>query len=426
MIDKIVMSTMGVSAIIILIIALMANPTVNAFYFRQNKLTGTFFTCCIISFFIIQTFALKVNDNYKQSFTYAALLFFVSSFISGLYLYIKSFDLNDSILQHFKHDENLNKLQENHVKHVKKSKSLSKCVNFHDGSYYKEENLNCDSKPGCDIENICDENKGAKIVDFYIMSSNQSCLIPYVSGNYVSTKMLEHVISTGARFLDFDIYTILKDRNAIPVVKSEWLNKKSLNYVPLEHCFEKIKELAFVKHYKDPLFIHLNLKTNNIETLDRIANLFLSIFSGENMIGPGYSYKSEQSISLQPICKFFKKIIVVVSGNCENTLLSEIVNIHTSYNARVVNESVADFPGDPKEFAYDNQNILTILKPNVTKNLNPSRPFSHGCQFVMMNLWRYTKQVKTHANFFKNGSFVLKKIDLQEDRRPRRRHEHKK
>lgn len=426
MIDKVVMSTILVAVIIILIILAVAKPSAYAVLQRKDRLAGAFFICSIISFFILSQFSENVDAEYRIPFIFATLLFFVASLMSAIYLYIISFKINENLADYFQYDVSLDQLAEDHGKHVSKSKALARCSNYHNGRYYKNKNLECEIDTECKSEEqllkLCHERKGAKIVDFYIMSSNQSCLIPYTAGNYVSTKMLESVIGAGARFLDFDVYSKYdNDGKIMPIVQSEWLEKKPLNYITLHNCFLKIREVGFLKHYNDPLFVHLNLKTNNIETLNKIANLFLTTFSGDNLIGPGYHYKDRKSISKMPICKFLKKIILVVSGNCEGTYLDEITNIHTSHNARIVSESKADYPGQPHDFAFDNQNMLTILKPDLSTNLNPSRPFSHGCQFVLMNLWKYTKQVKTHANFFKNCSFVLKKFDLQQKRLRQRR-----
>ena len=415
--QKITILAMFVACFLTIIIYITATPTVNACLQYKHKVMGGFLISCITSFVFLQKIVDNVNVNHTTSFIFVTLLFFIGSLITATYIFSTSYNLNYYINEYFENDSNLNKLLSKFNNSSKKSRQISDCREYHNGNYYKTKNLKCSDKSSCGNITSCGKD-GAKISDFYIMSSNQSCLVPYFSGNYVSTRMLEIMLIGGVRFLDFDIYTKVKDAKAVPIVQSEFLNKPSLNYVTLENCFKKIKEVGFKKKYNDPIFIHLNLKTNNLESLDKIAISFMNIFSGENILGPRYSYKSSESIITQPICNFYKKVIIVVSGKCENTLLEQITNIHTNHNARIINEQNADYPSNPNEFAFDNQNMLTIVKPQESVNYNPSRPWSHGCQCVLMNLWKDTPQTKTHNKFFENSSFVIKSLSLQEDRIP--------
>lgn len=416
---KIIISNILISVILVISLVSFDNPSLHSVFLNKKKMMSGFFCCNLIAFIFLTFIILFQNNSKNSNFIYPAVIFFTLSFFSGLYIVNTSKDINSELDVFFKNDKNILILLDKYKTYTRKSQTLSKCISYHDGSFITSKDLSCSPDTKCDtaaIKEICSQEYGAKLGDFYILSSNQTCLIPFTFGNYVTTKMIEVALTGGARLLDFDIYTEFYNNKAIPVVKSGFMKKKSLNFVTLHSCFKTIKEHAFVKNYNDPLFLHLNLKTNNIETIDRIAYSFLQIFSGETILNPGYSYKHQQSIIKEPICKLFKKIIFIVSGHIQNTLLDQITHFHTDYNAKIVDEHKADFPSDPISFATKTKNTFTLVKPNTIQNMNPSRPWSHGCHCVMMNFWNLDVQLQKHAKFFSNGSFMIKSFDLQNDR----------
>lgn len=431
--DKFIIPTTIVTAIILIFFIILDDPPLNSAFLNKKKPISIFFCSSIISFlvlsFITKFFVEDVTDSVSgNNFVFICLIFLSFTVSSGIYILLNSYDLNSDLDIYFQNNLNLKKLLERYKKFTLKSKSLSTCLSYHDGSYFENSNLTCIKETNYTNQNskssLCNAEKAAKISDFYLISSNQSCLVPYTFGNYVSNRMLEITIEAGARFLDFDIYTEFYKNKAVPVVKSEFAKKPSKNFVTLHSCFKTIKEKAFKRNFDDPIFIHLNLKTNNLETLDRIAYSYLEVFTSENMPNPGMSYKNKQSIIQEPICKFFKKVMIVVTGKSENTLLDQITHFHTNFNAKIINEVEADFPSDPNKLVFETRKFFTIVKPDTNQNINPSRPWSHGCQCVLMNFWNLDIQMKKHAKFFHNSSFHIKSFDLQENRNDKSNERH--
>ena len=299
-------------------------------------------------------------------------------------------------------------------------KPISRCITYHTGDYYTSNSTECREIEGCVTSAVaaCDERNGAKLVDFYIASSHQSCVAPYSSGNYVSTEMLKTVLQAGARFLDFDIYSHVVNNEIIPVIRSEYRGLPSLNYLSLEEVFEVVSSYGFVEKYDDPLLIHLNIKTNNLGVMDKIANTFVDSIHGDHILDPRYSYHSKKSVAREPVCKLLNKIVLIVSGETSHTLLDELVNLHTSSNnARILTSKEVSSPVNPKSFAFSNQNIYTIVIPeDYSDNTNPEVAWTYGCHAFMMNYWKLDDIMKSHCDWFKQSSLVMKKFNLQEDR----------
>tara|TARA_Y100000389_G_scaffold197196_1_gene231302 strand:- start:606 stop:1928 length:1323 start_codon:yes stop_codon:yes gene_type:complete len=417
----------------------------NAVLIKKNKRLSFTFLSFYLSFFVLLTISLLIKNNllgqevkdfFKSEdinhfFAYAILIFGVLAITIGLVLNYQNNKENDYYLEkYFKESDDIKKLKSYFKRRSRSKQPISKCLNYHNGRYFDDKDTQCiEDHIKCDdviidISKYCDKTKGAILADFYVLSSNQSCLYRRIRteniGNYVSLAMLETVIDSGARLLDLDIYTEFYKGNAIPVVKSEWRNQKAMNYISLFDCFKLIESKAFInKTYTDPLFIHLRMKSNNLETCDRLASQIIEVFSGNRILGPEYSYKNKQSICSMPLCSFFGKVIIIVTGRTENTYLDQLTNIHTSHNARILQEDETSNPNSPEELLNYNKNNITIVKPTTEKNFNPSRPYSFGCQFVMMNLWRFNNsdnQMKSNFDFFRKSSFVMKNLDKQNDR----------
>ena len=348
------------------------------------------------------------------------LLISVVSIGAGSYLYKICYNINNLVSNQVDTNsaiKNLATAYSNVIDPI----PLSDCVNYHSGDFYSSKDLVCRNISECPNSAgiVCDDKKGAKLVDFYVSSSHQTCHLPVSSGNYVSTEMIKIVLTGGARLLDFNIYPkFMNDGSVKPVVKSEVDNVLSLNYVLLEDVFETISSYGFLQPASDPLLIHLNLKTNNIEAIDRVAKLYADAF-GNHLLEPRFSYLANKSMATEPICNYLDKVILIVTGETSHTYLDELINLHTSKNARFLSAKNVSKPVDPESFAFNNQKFFTLMKPlNHKGNTNPSSAYTHGVQAPLMNFWNVNKLMKNYLDFFSKGSFILKKFELQKDRVP--------
>ena len=346
---------------------------------------------------------------------------FVACFTLGLgvYFYMNCFNMNTRLNDRLMDDGSIRFLQSIYEDTMGTVRPISTCVTYHTGEYYKSKDTSCRAIEGCHVSSgiACDPKHGAKLVDFYVASSHNSCHVPITSGNYVSVDMLKTVLIGGARFVDFNVYAQIENGIMVPVVKSVWKNRVSQNYIHIDDIWRTIRAYAFLKKNSDPLLIHLNLHTNNIEVIDKISKSYIDHMNGNNMLDPRYSYHAKKSIALEPICTLLNKAVLIVSGDCSHTHLDELVHLHTSHNARLISAKDTRAPAEPKSFVFSNQKLFTIVIPEpYDNNTNPEDAWSHGCHCFMMNYWNYDKLMENHSEFFKTASFVMKNLNLQEER----------
>ena len=151
--------------------------------------------------------------------------------------------------------------------------------------------------------------------------------------------------------------------------------------------------------------------------IDKIANTFVDSIHGDRLLDARYSYHSKKSVAREPVCKLLNKIVLIVTGETSHTLLDELVNLHTSNNARILTSKEVGSPVNPKSFAFSNQNIYTIVIPEeYDDNTNPEVAWTYGCHAFMMNYWKLNDIMKSHCDWFKQSSLVMKKFNLQETR----------
>ena len=337
----------------------------------------------------------------------------------GIYFYVSCFNMNTRLNDRLTDDGSIKSLQNIYEDTMGTVRPVSTCVTYHTGEFYESKDTSCHAIEGCPTSSAiaCDPKRGAKLIDFYVASSHNSCHVPMSSGNYVSLEMLKTVLIGGARFVDFNVYAQVENGAMFPVVKSQWRNRKAQNYIHIDDIWRTIRAYAFLKKNGDPLLIHLNLHTNNIEVIDQIAKSYTDHMSGTNLLDPRYSYHAKKSVALEPICTLLNKAVLIVTGDCSHTHLDEMVHLHTSHNARLLPAKDTRAPPEPKSFVFSNQKLFTIVSPDpFDDNTNPEDAWSHGCQCSMMNYWNHNRLMQSHSEFFKTASFVMKKLDLQEER----------
>jgi hypothetical protein len=413
-----------------LVMFLNDSPSTNACFkshkIKQVQLGGVLigFVCVLIfvgNFYNIAILKHNVDPSRLLFLLFVITLISFVCIVLGIIKFIQcsdNSDMNEIIRIDLSNDPKIIKLISQYESLTSKMRPVSACLNFHNGQFRETKNKSCLSgdttcnKSNKTINKTCNPLLGAKLADFYISGSNQSCRIPG-NDNFVSAKSLEMTLLAGARCIDMDIYS--DDQSSIPVVKTTWNDREPLNSIPLQDCWDCILDHAFTRSDGDPLLIHLNLKTTNIETLDIIALTFVQTFNGNNVLNADYSYRGNKSVVLKPICTFFNKIILIVTGECKSTRLDQLVNIHTSVNGRLINDSNAEFPTNGTLFSEENKKLLTIVKPIAAlQNPNPSLSLSYGSQIFLMNYWNLDEQMRTYCSFFNIGSFVLKDFDLQD------------
>jgi hypothetical protein len=293
--------------------------------------------------------------------------------------------------------------------------------------------------------------KKYRLADFYINSSANTALSGFQILDYVSTDMVKKTLQSGARYLEFQIFADSYGVDAIPVVstgfeKGEW--KLSLNSLPFENVIETIRKHAFKVYdgtdgspnYRDPLFIGLNLKTNNNYLIHNKIQAIITKYFLDYLLDPSYNYQSKNLASV-PLVELMGKVIIFANDGFQGSYLEEIINYSWDYAkmkrihageilAQHVNnistKSVAEKLLDKQykngeisksKYSRELEKTKSIIETNQLKKFNfhqdPTHAWDLGCQFVCMNYQSIDREMDKYISMFRNNSFVLKPAHLR-------------
>ena len=136
-----------------------------------------------------------------------------------------------------------------------------------------------------------DDNRTLK--EYVIKASYNSA----VSGDKVSTDMVNLVLSRGCRFLDFEIL-IIDGQPCVTYTKdSDYLVREPENYIILDTILSTVSSSAFSKptpNTSDPLFLHLRVKSKDKDAFIKVASSIESTLAKTNKLYT--SYKSSKQV----------------------------------------------------------------------------------------------------------------------------------
>ena len=145
------------------------------------------------------------------------------------------------------------------------------------------------------------------IKDYCIKSSFNSA----TTGKHVHENMIKYVLMAGCRFIDFEIFSVRKNNNFMPVIAEsndpEFKVFSTNNSIGLDKAFTTIITNAFSDtspNKKDPLFIHLRIKSKDSGCYSAVAKLI------ENILKPRlYDSQVDRDTKMSEL---LGKIIIVV------------------------------------------------------------------------------------------------------------------
>lgn len=301
-----------------------------------------------------------------------------------------------------------------------------------------------------------------RLADFYIASAYKCYLPCTYYYDYSSIDAIIKCITSGARYLHFDIFPDVGLWNgglrpdAEPVVCNgievgNWHSTTSIpfdevcrvvnvfalgNAAPnAQNIITKVDTYNTIINAKDPLFIHLSLKCwGQTSVIDKCADLLIRYF-GNNLLAAGsnenfkYAFcgmQSNTNIGLTPITELMGRVIIICDADdpndIKNSKIFEITNISPNFagTSRMNNyENIRDIQDQNELIEYNKQN-MTIVRPTEIgrdkENYNFYTPWYLGCQFISMNFTLNDPFINNYLNLknrFGEYSFVLKPKNLR-------------
>lgn len=264
--------------------------------------------------------------------------------------------------------------------------------------------------------------------DYYIKTAYNACSGGDYKNDVVSICNLKDVIKQGVRGIDLEIYSIDNTPVVATSTSENYYVKETYNYVPVADVMSTLQMYAFsgstCPNPRDPLILHLRIKSNNQQMYENFAKLLKS-YDGI-LLGKAYSYENHlTNLGNVKITdpKIQGKIMIIVDRTntafMENKNFYEYVNL-TSNSAfmRELSYYSAKFTPDVQELIEYNKLNMTIVLPD--KGSNPENPSALltrqlGCQMVAMRYQLNDAFLKEDTDFFQNGgyAFCLKPAKLR-------------
>lgn len=277
------------------------------------------------------------------------------------------------------------------------------------------------------IQSIADSPNNYSLRDYYIKTAYNCCSGGSYKNDYVDIQIMKDLLKQGVRGLDFEIYSI----NDQPVVATSTIDnyhvKETFNYVSFADVMNVIRDYAFststAPNSRDPIIIHLRIKSNHLEMYKNFAVLLKSYDS----ILLGKEYDSEyngQNFGAVEVKKLLGKVVIIMEKI--NTSYLEVPEFYKFINMtsnsvfmkairysdiETMNISATDL------IEYNRQN-MTICLPNA--GADPINPYFNavvetGCQLVAMRYPLVDENMETNDAYFDDHAhaFVLKPDKLR-------------
>jgi len=282
---------------------------------------------------------------------------------------------------------------------------------------------------GPGIQNLrLDSSEDNALRNFCIKSASNCAY----TGGYMNLNMIKYVLSRGCRFLDMEVY--LKDD--VPVVAYS-ADKQSLDAftsnapaVSLAGVFSTIMSNAFsdtAPNEKDPLFIHLRIKTRVSTAFSKIAKIIKSNL-GPKLYTDSTGNAAHVDLDTQ-ISRFMSKVILIIdqesspdyrnystcTPDTDCVSLSSLANmVSNSQSIRVYTENALTYqpinPPDPDVY------LFRIVLPSLGFFNGTSNSDSvylvqnYGAQVVAQAFYKNDTNLRIYEDLFKTRKSAFVRI----------------
>ena len=279
------------------------------------------------------------------------------------------------------------------------------------------------------ITSISTEDTNMPLSQYVVKASyNSAC-----TGEYVNAKAVEYVITRGCRFVDFEVFDI---SNVPMVAVSKDPTFKSIdskNKISLDDALTTVVTTAFSSkspNSKDPMFIHLRIKSNNNDIYKMVAksvdaSLKSKLYNGKvkdktkvsDIMGKivllvdktiRYDYKTYTScLKNNKNCYDLEKYINIESGS-EYLRLDQYSKVLDQQKNRP--RILDDNNSTDKKYIH-----LVIPDFNMKNTTNPSIGIfvkEYGCQIVAYKFYNKDVQLEEYEKLFNENRYgTLKLVD---------------
>lgn len=202
-----------------------------------------------------------------------------------------------------------------------------------------------------------------KVCEYNYCSSYNSLLVGNQKRDYLNLDMLEKVLSTGARYLEFEINPSNLSDLPQPVIGTGELNGNwsySLNTIKFEQLLKKLQVFAFIKNMNYPLFIYFKFNSIKKSLINLVGEKIKCILNDFLIDNTKYNKKSF-NFAQEDLCSLNNKIIFFSSldtNQFKDTYFEKIVisNENMLIN-RMYHEDLKNYIPNPNSFDEINNSL---------------------------------------------------------------------
>lgn len=274
-----------------------------------------------------------------------------------------------------------------------------------------------------------DANCNLPLCKFNVFSGFNCCNTGTMDDGFCSTAVLQAILKTGVRFLDFQIFSVEDQPAVSSSTQTSYTIKESINSCPFINVMEVISTFAFscnnAPNCTDPIFIYFRFFSTNQKMYQNLATLLQSY--DYLLLGPSYSFQnSSQNLATTPLINLLGKVVIIVDGTNNSFMdcqpFCEYVNMASgTMSLRCLNyNQVLNSPDLHELQNYNCLNNMTIVLPDI-KAGTPENPNGNvcqeaGCNFTAMMFNINDGNFQNNMQFFnKNGSAFALKPTCQND-----------
>lgn len=243
-------------------------------------------------------------------------------------------------------------------------------------------------------------------------------------GSEENSKGLHHVIKSGCRFLDFEVYNVDGDTK-VGYSGSSSFSSLETNTVKTVDVLNKIIDCAFTipaPNPMDPLFLQFRMKTNKASLYENLAKEIDSVLNGKLLDLSGASFESKSLVDL-----LGKIVVIIYAMPPGEKAKSELdVDINKVFDNEMGGRSFLFVKGsDSFQDPYNIAPNLTVQMPLINDLINErgNRPKlavnsdaiekSFDVIKSSINIIPYKFYVKdehliSYEEYFKNSAFIVK------------------
>jgi hypothetical protein len=278
------------------------------------------------------------------------------------------------------------------------------------------------------IHSVTSSNPESKYMlrDYYIKTAYNCCSGGSYKNDFVNIDILKDLLKQGVRGLDFEIFSIDDQPVVATSTSDSYYIKETYNDIGFGEVMNVIRDYAFATatspNSKDPIILHLRIKSTNQEMYKNFAKILEGYDS--ILLGKDYSYENHGiNLGTTPLLKLSGKVVIIVDRS-NNSFLEcqefyEFVNMTSnSVFMRALHYYDIAYSPDINELIQFNKSGMTIGLPD--KGSDPKNPSGvvlreTGTQMIAMRYQLFDANLQESDMIFdmNNTAFVLKPENLR-------------